>query len=261
MALGADVVCNPIRGVGDAGRSMFGTILAAAATTAAAYNSVKAVELAQKEWNLAKKYWQLAKNWMDYYNGTYAPVEDMEVQEALDLETEPGFYKAAAGRAKLAAYKQTMPLLQGKQNALPKYLVGRRIAILTRMRMAQMQAATMAYLQGKRNERAYVEARDDIRFEKQLNTVRRGRNIVGQNISFASTAAGIYGSLYDQTWLNLQSAGRYLGYESARGATAYPQTFVAPMGNAAAELSRQPAAPQGRPYDSNRLISDIAGVN
>lgn len=227
MALASDVQCNPVRGVGDTGRTLFGKILSAAAIASAAYNSVKAVELATQEWELAKRYWKLSRNWLDYYNGAYAPVENQEVAEALALADETPIYGTVRGRARVSAYIQTKKLFTGKQTCLPKYLTGRRQTMAMRLFAAQADAVAAADGLGFRNERAYLEARDDVRFNKQLNTAKRGRNIVADNVSFARTSAGIFGSLYDQTWKNLVGAGVYLGYESARNETAYPTTFTA----------------------------------
>lgn len=227
MASASDVQCNPVRGVGDSGRSLFGSILSAAAIAAAAYNSVKAVSIAMQEWELAKRYWQLSRNWLDYYSSLYAPVEDMEVSEALGLEDEEPLYDTARGRARVAAYIQTKELFNRKQECLPKYHTGRREVVMMRMLAAQADAVAAADGMGHRNERAYLEARDDVRFDKQINTAKRGRNMVASNVSFANATAGIFGSLYDQTWRGLQGAGMYLGYESRRNVTAYPTTFAA----------------------------------
>ena len=83
MVLAGDTQCNKNHGVNDEGRSFFGGLLSLAAIAAAAYNSVKAVQIAEDEWEMAKKYWQISKNWLDYYKDNYAPVEDQELEEGL----------------------------------------------------------------------------------------------------------------------------------------------------------------------------------
>lgn len=245
MALATDTQCNPVRGVGDSGRSLFGSVLSAAAVAAAAYNSVKAVELAVQEWELAKRYWQLSRNWLDYYNGAFAPVENMEIAEALALEDEDPIYDTMRGRARVAAYIQSKTLFDRKRDCISKYHTGRKSVIMLRALAAQADAVAAADGMGYRNERAYLEARDDVRFDKQINTAKRGRNIVAQNISFAAATAGIFGSLYDQTWKGLQGAGRFLGYESARNDTFYPTTFMA----------AQPVAPVAAPQQATTPAS------
>ena len=83
MVYADDIGCNKNHGVNDEGRSFFGDLLSHAAIAAAAYNSVKAVQIAEDEWEMAKKYWQISKNWLDYYKDNYAPVEDQELEEGL----------------------------------------------------------------------------------------------------------------------------------------------------------------------------------
>ena len=83
MVYADDIGCNKNHGVNDEGRSFFGDLLSLAAIAAAAYNSVKAVQIADDEWEMAKKYWQISKNWLDYYKDNYAPVEDQELEEGL----------------------------------------------------------------------------------------------------------------------------------------------------------------------------------
>lgn len=257
MASASDVQCNPVRGVGDSGRSLFGSILSAAAIAAAAYNSVKAVSLAVQEWELAKRYWRLSRNWLDYYSGVYAPVENMEVAEALGLEETEPIYDTIRGRARVSAYIQTKELFNKKQDCLPKYHTGRKSVVAMRMFSAQADAVAAADGMGYRNERAYLEARDDVRFDKQMNTAKRGRNMVASNVSFANATAGIFGSLYEQTWRGLQGAGMYLGYESRRNAVAYPTTFAASapvpliggatMGDSPGEFLLRQSAPSAQP--------------
>ena len=85
MVLAKDLRCNEVHGVGDSDRSIFADLLTAAAIAAAGYNAARAIQLATDEWNMAKRYWRISQNWMDYYRDNYAPVEDQEIREALDL--------------------------------------------------------------------------------------------------------------------------------------------------------------------------------
>ena len=87
MVYADDIGCNKNHGVNDEGRSFFGDLLSLAAIAAAAYNSVKAVQIAEDEWEMAKKYWQISKNWLDYYKDNYAPVEDPVSYTHLTLPT------------------------------------------------------------------------------------------------------------------------------------------------------------------------------
>lgn len=219
--------CNSARGVGDADRSLFGDVLSAAALAAAGYNAYKALDIAMKEWEMAKKYWRIAENWLDYYKDAYAPVENQELWEARSLEVAEPFYEAARGRARASAWIEFKGKLRNSMRCTSRYCTGLRSDMLLRISNAQAQAVSMADGLGYRNERAYVEARNDVRWEKMLNTAKRGRDIIADVTSLGTASAGIYGSLLDQAWQGLESAGMYLGYAGNRHQPSYPATYVA----------------------------------
>ena len=226
MVYASDLNCNPVHGTNDDQHSLFGNLLTGAAILSAAYNAAKAVELATKEWEMAKKYWQISKNWLDYYSGNFAPGEDQELDEAMNLTEEPPGYEAAQGRARTSAMLEFRGLLRKAVRCTSKYCTGLRRDMLLEIMPAQANALAMAEGLGYRNERAYLEARDDVRFSKQLNTAKRGRDIVADNVSLAKTSAGIYGSLFNQAWDGLAGAGQYLGYYAERNQPSYPTTYL-----------------------------------
>lgn len=223
---GLDKSCIEQTGVTDGGRTIFGNLLSVAAIIAAGYNATKAVELATKEWNMAKRYWRIAQNWLDYYRDYYAPVEDQEVNEAMSLKKEEPDYETARGRARAVAWLQFRDVLRQGVRCTSRYCTGLRQDMLADLSSAQADAVAMADGLGYRNERAYIEARDDVRFKKMLETAKRGRDIIADNVSLAASAAGIYGSLFDQAWEGLTGAGQYLGYYGSRNQTGYPTTYL-----------------------------------
>lgn len=227
MVLASDTKCNPVHGVSDDDHSLFGSILSAAALASAGANAYKAYEIAQKEWEMAKKYWRIAENWLDYYKSAYAPVEDQELEEAMDLPIAEPQYDAAIARARASVWITFKGKLRGTMRCTSKYCTGLRADMLARISQAQGMAVTTAEGLGYRNERAYVEARNDVRWEKRLNTAKRGRDIVADVTALGAASAGIYGSLLDQAWQGLVSAGQYLGYENNRNETRYPTTYLA----------------------------------
>lgn len=226
MVLADDLECNKVHGVSDEDRSIFGDILSAAALAAAGYNAYKAYDIAMKEWEMAKKYWRIAENWLDYYKGYYAPVEDQEVREALALPiTEPN-YEIARGRARTSAWLQYKGQLRKALRCTSRYCTGLRGDMLLRITSAQSEAVAMADGLGYRNERAYVEARNDVRWSRRLETAKRGRDIIADVPSLGAASVGIYGSLMDQAWQGLESAGMYLGYSGNRNQPHYPSTYL-----------------------------------
>lgn len=219
--------CTPARGVNDNERGLFGKILSAAALTAAGYNAYKAYDIAMKEWEMADKYWRIAENWLDHYKNNYAPVEDQEVQEALELPIAEPSYDIARGRARATAWQQFKGKLRDSLRCTSRYCTGLRGDMLMQIMRAQANAVELAEGLGYRNERAYIEARNDVRWEKRLNTAKRGRDIVADVTGLGMASAGIYGSLLDQSWQGLQSAGQYLGYSDQRFQTHYPTSYLA----------------------------------
>ncbi|MBD5585298.1 MAG: hypothetical protein HDQ88_09470 [Clostridia bacterium] len=219
--------CNPNRGVNDTQRSLFGNILSAAAILAAGYNAYKAYDIAVQEWEMAKKYWRIAENWLDYYKSSYAPVEDQELWEAMALPIAEPSYETARGRARTSAWIAYKGKLREAMRCTSRYCTGLRTDMLIRISQAQAQAVSMADGLGYRNERAYTETRNDVRWEKRLNTAKRGRDLIADVTSLGAASAGIYGSLLDQAWRGLESAGQYLGYTQNRNQPAYPSTALA----------------------------------
>lgn len=221
-----DVQCPDNRGVNDQQRSLFADIISAAAIAAAAYNTVKAVELANAEWKMAKKYWQIAKNWLDYYNDYFAPVEDQELAEAMALKEPEPEYEAARGRARIIALMEFRGVLDKAFRCTSRYCTGLRNDMLFELSAATANAVALADGLGYRNERAYIEARDDERFQRQFSTAKRGRNMIADNVSLAKATAGIYGDLWNQAWQGIEGAGQYLGYYGSRQKPSYPTEYV-----------------------------------
>lgn len=224
-------------GCGDTGKksdnvveTMAGLLLTAGAVAAAITNAERMLNIAQREYNLAKKYYNLANNWLNHYKNLYAPVEAEEAQEAADLEHEEPLYSVAEGRARVAAAVEFRGMIGRNIRCLSSYCTGMRADKVMEIVAAQSDALTMAEGLGYRNERAYVETRDDVRFNKILNTIRRGRDMVASNVSFAKAAANIYGDLADQAWRGLEGAGQFLGYKSSRMDTHYPMTMMTNRG-------------------------------
>ena len=242
MAYGdSDRCCIKRDGVSDSNRELFGQLLSGAAVLAAGYNASRAVQIATQEWNMAKKYWKIAQNWLDHYRDNYAPVEDQEVREALALTDEPPQYDAARGRARAVAWLQFRGVLRQGVRCTSRYCTGLRNDMLAEMSANQADAVAMSDALGYRNERAYIEARSDERFKRQLETAKRGRNMLSDNVSLGRAAAGIYGSLFEQAWAGLEGAGAYLGYWGARHQTAYPTTYLR---NAQSERMERRVTPQ-----------------
>lgn len=116
--------------------------------------------------------------------------------------------------------------LKKSMRCTSRYCTGLRKDMLANILSAQADALSLAEGLGYRNERAYLESRDDVRFSKMLNTAKRGRDIIADNVSLIKTSAGIYGNLYNQAWEGLAGAGQYLGYSANRNTPSYPTEYL-----------------------------------
>lgn len=207
-----------------------GNILTLGAIAVAGVNAAKSFDIARQEWKMAKDYYNLSRKWLDYYRDYYAPVEDQELEEARNQEKPKEIYVTARGRARATAWMAFKNKLDAATRCTSRYCTGLREDMLMQLSAAQANAVAMADGLGYRNERAYLESRDDVRFKMELETAKRGRNIPADVVSLAKTTAGIYGDLYTQAWNGLKGAGYYLGYTSNRNPTVYPTTFLGQQG-------------------------------
>lgn len=254
MVEASNLECNPRRGTNDSEKSSFADILSAAAIAAAGYNAYKALDIAIMEWEMAKKYWQIAENWLGYYKAAYAPVENQEIAEALALPVATPVYDIARGRARASAWIEYKGQLRKAMRCTSRYCTGLRADMLARISQAQAQAVSMADGLGYRNERAYVEARNDVRWEQRLNTAKRGRDIAAEVSSLGAASAGIYGSLWEQAWQGLESAGQYLGYVNNRNEPHYPTTYIAGKGYPTGYMSDEQFSKMGAEEFKERFV-------
>ena len=116
---------------------------------------------------------------------------------------------------------------------------------------------------GYRNERAYVEARNDVRWERRMETLNRGRDMIAQNIQFSKLAFGIFGDLGKQAGLGAAGAVRYLGYSWNKNETQYPTLArgietVETVTTPARPAPQQPVIRSGIVWDTNSDVGRAA---
>lgn len=218
--------CKQVKEVDNSARTIFGALLSAASVAAAAYNSYRAVQIAMQEYELATKYWYLADAWLNIYKEMYAPAEDVFVNEASNLEEEEPEYEAARGRARVSALIHLKGHVRPQLLATSRYCSGKREDLITNFAGGVAAAIAVADGLGYRNERAKIEARNEVRFKKMLAAAKLGRNIIANNVSLAGSVAGIYGDLADQAWAGITGAGYALGYLTNRHETGMPRTAM-----------------------------------
>lgn len=218
----------------------------AAAIAVALLNTGAATYLATQQYEIAKDYLDIAKWWRNYYNSTYRPWEDKELEEAWALKEIDPIYDTIVGRTRTYGRLQFKGLAEKSIQCTSEYCTGLREALLKDV--INSEATAMAALSnlGYRNERAYVEARNDVRWERRMETLNRGRDMIAQNIQFSKLAFGIFGDLGKQAGLGAAGAVRYLGYSWNKNETQYPtlQRGLATVQPVAATVPAQPAPQQ-----------------
>lgn len=206
----------------DQGKSTSATIMEAAAIAIAVANTGAATYFADKQYDIAKQYLDIAKWWRNYYKSAYVPWENKELEEAKNLPIEQPYYDVAIGRSRTYGRLQFRGLAEKSIQCTSEYCTGLREALLKDV--LNSEATTLAALSnlGYRNERAFVEARNDERWQRRAETLNRGRGMVANNVQFSQLAFGIFGDLGKQAGAGAAGAVRYLGYSWNRNETMYP---------------------------------------
>ena len=212
---------GPLRGENDAGRSARAILWDVAATALAILNTVTAARMAAKQMDLAKRYLSIAQGWHSWYNSNFVPLEDQELDEAMNLPKAVPYFDAAVGRARASARFALRGRVQTRIRTTSQYATGLRGARLKEELIGQALALTMAEALGRRNEQARVDALDDRRWKRREQVVNRGRNLMADNVRFGQLAMGIYGDLGRQAAEGAAGAMTWLGYSSARQNTVY----------------------------------------
>lgn len=230
-------------GATDNGRGIVATLMNAAAIAAATTSTAAAIQMADLQWDIAKQYLDISKWWREYYNTVYRPVEDQELAEAWALPFTPPIYDTAMGRAQTFARLQFAGVADKSVQCTSPYCTGLRSALLKDVMNAEAAAVAAAANLGYRNERAYVTARDDVRWKRREQVLNRGRDMTANNVQFSSLAAGIFGDLGKQAGAAAGGALKYLGYQMNRNETQFP-TMMRGRISRETVYSPEPTAPE-----------------
>jgi len=232
-------------GVSDSGKSTAASILEAAAIAVAGYNTAAAIYYATKQYDIAKDYLDIAKWWRNYYNSTYKPWEDQELAEAWALAREKPFYDITVGRTRNYGNLEFKGMAEKSMQCTSAYCTGLRAALLKDVVNAHSMALGALSNMGFRNERAYVDARDDVRWKRRENVLNRGRDMIAENIQFSNLAAGIYGDLAAQAGQAASGAIGYLGYSFNKNETQFPTLMRGVVPRKADMVTASGAPPAG----------------
>lgn len=255
------VRCN--LGVSSGDRSTQALLWSVLMAAASAYNTGQAINFANKQYDMAKQYLKISQWWNNYKRTYFDPVEDQELNEALGLTEETPYYDIARGRAQTAGRIRFKNAVNKAVQCTSEYCTGLR-GVLLRDTLAQ-EATTVTALAnfGYRQERAYKEARSDVRWKRMLATASRGRGFQADAVSHSQLAFGIYGSLGEAAGKSASGAASLGGYFWNRNDTIYP-TLLRSTDNgsgvpAPAQTTSQESTSTGQSSNVTSMYDNVTG--
>lgn len=187
-----------------------------------ALNTANSLKMAKLQRDIGKDYLRLAEDQRKYYNDRYKPLEKALTDEALKLpKYNRDKEKLITGQMLITARNLTAGKIDKALACTGRYCTGQRAAIITDQLLEQ--AAIESLTAGLAHR--YVDkdeiTHNNLRWEKREQVLKIGRDIPTQAVSYASMAAGIFGSLGKQAGQAAEGAMGFLAY--GRADTVYPE--------------------------------------
>lgn len=223
---GVHIAALPCPTVNNAGVTGSWSWRTAAATAVALLSTAAAYEMADMQYQTAKRYWQLARERWDYFLNTYKPCEQKEVVEACTAPIPVPKYKAVQKAyttgVQLAFDHATADIMQ--LSAL--YCVCPDMSLAKDVDLMRSQFIGDGISYAMRREEAMSEALDDLRWNRKIGVLNRGRGLLAQSASFARTASDMYDQYGKSMSAVASGATEFLGYSLNRNPTDYPERQV-----------------------------------
>ena len=186
-----------------------------------AYNTLNSLRMAKLQRDLGQKYLELAEEHRKYYNERYKPLEIALTQEALALpKYKRDKEQLNTGQMLVSVRGRNAGKIDKAISCTGRYCTGQRAAIMTDQLLEQATVESMvagfAYRYTDREEINH----NNLRWEKREQAMKIGRDIPAEAVSYASLAAGTFGSLGKQAGQAAEGAMGFLAY--GRGETQYP---------------------------------------
>lgn len=213
-------ICNS--GISNMEKVSMGSIWATLSTAVAAYNTGQAIYFADKQYEIAKDNLNMSKWWRNFDKYYYEPVENQEITESYALQEEPPLYDTSEGRSQVAARIKYKGYANSQMQCTSEYCTGLRQKLMRNALADEARAVVDTATIGYRNERAFVETRSDIRWQRLIATVARGRGIAATAPSFQKLSIGIYGNMFNDAVQAGAGAWAAAGYWNNRNETEYP---------------------------------------
>jgi hypothetical protein len=193
-----------------------GSVAVALLSTAAAYT------IAEQQYQTAKAYWKLARERWDYFLNTYRPCEEREVAEACTAIVPTANYDRA-----IMGYTSGVTLAYSRADdeilRLSKlYCVCTNASLVKDIELMRSQMVGDGVNYAIRREESVAEALDDVRWNRKIGVLNRGRGLLSQSTSYARAASDMYDQFGKSVSAVAQGATQFLGYAMNRNDTVYP---------------------------------------
>lgn len=187
-----------------------------------AMNTANSLRMAHLQRCIGESYLGLAEEQRQYHNNRYKPLELDIAKEAL---SRPLYNRnkdmTIAGQMLISARNLTAGKLDKALACTGRYCTGQRAAMVTSHLLEQSAieslTAGLAHRYVDRDEITH----NNLRWEKREQALKVGRDLPTQALSYASMAAGIFGSIGRQAGQAAEGAMSFLAY--GRNDTVYPE--------------------------------------
>ena len=194
----------------------------AAATAVALLSTAASFAIADMQYQTAKAYWRLARERWDYFLTTYRPCETSEVAEACTTKVPTPQYNYA-----IAAYTNGANLAFNRADVeilrLSKlYCICQDNSLARDIDLMRSQMIGDGVNYAIRREEAVAEALDDVRWNRKIGVLNRGRGMLAQSTSYARAAQEMYDQFGKSVSAVASGATEFIGYALNRNKTTYP---------------------------------------
>ena len=195
-----------------------------------AYNTMNSLRMAKLQRDLGQKYLELAEDHRKYYNERFKPLEIALTQEALAL---PKYVRDKeqlnTGQMLVSVRGRNAGKIGKALSCTGRYCTGQRAAIMTDQLLEQAVTESMVAGLGFRYTDREEINHNNLRWEKREQVLKIGRDIPTEAVSYASLAAGTFGSLGKQAGHAAEGLMGFLGY--GRANTVYPERQAFTVGS------------------------------
>lgn len=198
------------------GHSFFEWAMRIAAIVVAIKNTEAAYKIAKDQKAIADSYQRVAERLRNYYKSVYAPFEDQELKEAVEMKPYEKAPNTVAGRMSITGLNGLKDKYREAIVCAPRYCTGNAGAMLMDLQKDTDKMLTAMKIRGVRAEDAKWLMMEERRHSFLNKAFNRGRDILGTASTFGDVSSGIFGKIGGDAARGAAGAMKFLGYSFAR---------------------------------------------